>query len=94
VADTLEWKPQRTIWTAQRRSATGNLGETFKLHVTNKIKISFFLFRFTDHLINPLASYEMVRVTENRQTPTEKERGLFSYLWDEVEFQIFSGLLG
>jgi hypothetical protein len=36
----------------------------------------------------------MVRVTENRQTPTEKERELFNYLWDQVEFQIFLDLLG
>jgi hypothetical protein len=34
------------------------------------------------------------KVTENRQTPTEKERGLFNYLWDQVEFQIFLDLLG
>jgi hypothetical protein len=31
----------------------------------------------------------MVRVTENRQEATEKERGLFSYLLDQVEFVPF-----
>lgn len=30
--------------------------------------------------------YEMVRVAENRLEPPEKGKGLFSYLWDEVEF--------
>lgn len=29
-------------------------------------------------------SYEMVRVTENRFEPPENGRGLFSYLFDEV----------
>jgi hypothetical protein len=31
----------------------------------------------------------MVRVTENRQEAMEKERGLFSYLLDQVEFVPF-----
>lgn len=31
-----------------------------------------------------LHSYEMVRVTENRFEPPENGRGLFSYLYDEV----------
>nr|CAH0113367.1 unnamed protein product [Daphnia galeata] len=28
-------------------------------------------------------TYEMVRVTESRQVPSEKERGLFNYLWEQ-----------
>ena len=28
--------------------------------------------------------FEMVRVTESRQLPSEKERGLFNYLWEQV----------
>jgi ionotropic glutamate receptor len=28
----------------------------------------------------------MVRITENRLEPQGKERGLFNYLWDKVEF--------
>ena len=27
----------------------------------------------------------MVRVTENGKEPSEKERGLFNYLWDGVK---------
>lgn len=37
-------------------------------------------------IVNENFSYEMVRVTENRLEPLGKERGLFSYLFDNVEF--------
>jgi hypothetical protein len=35
----------------------------------------------------------MVRVTENRLEPPENGRGLFSYLFDKVEFYFFNVLL-
>ncbi|EFX82390.1 hypothetical protein DAPPUDRAFT_316803 [Daphnia pulex] len=35
-------------------------------------------------------TYEMVRVTEDKPEPSEKERGLFSYLWNQVEFILVS----
>jgi hypothetical protein len=38
-------------------------------------------------------SYEMVRVTENRLEPEGKERGLFNYLFDTVEFNLMEIIL-
>ena len=36
------------------------------------------------HLIYLLTRYEMIRVTDYRLEPSEKGRGLFNYLWDQV----------
>lgn len=45
-----------------------------------------FTFFFKQGLLLIFYRYEMVRVTENRLEPQGTERGLFNYLWDQVEY--------
>ena len=40
------------------------------------------------HFILRLNRYEMVRVTESKPLPSEKERGLLNYLWGQVNKSI------
>ncbi len=81
VADTLEWKPQRINWTAQRRSSSRYPVYPFKFHETNQKK--FIL--FTSNIFHSTAMYEMVRVMDYTLGPLENGKGLFNYLQDQVK---------
>ena len=66
--------------------------------ISRKRNISNFSFYFlVKKIINLITfkfrRYEMVRVTENWLEPPVNERGLFSYLWDQVRVHFIPALL-